>query len=244
MTAFRKDIKSHKVFLYWNPIVVVSSIFIIISITIETLGQLDKYAYKFLFDMDLLVSLIFMADFFICYYYSVNRRKFVKSEWFYLLVSLPFAHLAHWLMLEPTIGLLLFLQIVRLLRSARGLEILVRILTVRRVTSILSVYALYLTVTLYFSSLAFYTFERSSNPNVHGYFDALWWSFITVTTVGYGDIAPVTVAGRVIAIVLILGGMGLFSIITAYLSSKFLAMHGQETHREGGRNREGDLDEK
>lgn len=105
---------------------------------------------------------------------------------------------------------------------------MVRIISERKSTTILGTYALYLATTLYFASLTFYTFEQGVNPNVNNYFDAVWWSIITVTTVGYGDIAPVTIAGRVIAIVLILGGMGLFSVITAYLSSNFLKMYDQK----------------
>ena len=59
---------------------------------------------------------------------------------------------------------------------------------------------------------------------VNTFFDAFWWSFITITSVGYGDIYPLTVAGKIIAMILTLLGMGLFSLITAELSVKFISL--------------------
>ena len=48
---------------------------------------------------------------------------------------------------------------------------------------------------------------------------ALWWSITTVTTVGYGDLYPVTITGRVIAVLLMLGGISLVGVVTASLAS-------------------------
>lgn len=61
--------------------------------------------------------------------------------------------------------------------------------------------------------------ERGHDSPVDSFPDALWWSIATVTTVGYGDVVPVTVAGRAFAYVLMLGGIGLFAALTANLAS-------------------------
>lgn len=63
------------------------------------------------------------------------------------------------------------------------------------------------------------TVERGQDSPVDSFPDALWWSIATVTTVGYGDVVPVTVAGRAFAYVLMLGGIGLFAALTANLAS-------------------------
>jgi voltage-gated potassium channel len=58
--------------------------------------------------------------------------------------------------------------------------------------------------------------------NIHTYADALWWSAVTVTTVGYGDKYPVSAAGRGVAVVLMLVGIGLMGVLAATVASDFL----------------------
>jgi voltage-gated potassium channel len=55
-----------------------------------------------------------------------------------------------------------------------------------------------------------------------GYFDGVWWAIVTASTVGYGDIAPSTLWGRGIAIVLMLAGIGLISTFSASVTSYFV----------------------
>lgn len=55
-------------------------------------------------------------------------------------------------------------------------------------------------------------------PNMKRYSDALWWTLVTTTTVGYGDIVPVTLLGKFIGACLMLGGIGLVSLITGNIS--------------------------
>ncbi|MGO1368767.1 MAG: potassium channel family protein [Senegalia sp. (in: firmicutes)] len=71
-------------------------------------------------------------------------------------------------------------------------------------------------------SLAFYLFELEENSKIDNLTDALWWGFITSTTVGYGDVFPITFFGRIIAILLILIGIGVFGFITASFASIFV----------------------
>ena len=61
--------------------------------------------------------------------------------------------------------------------------------------------------------------ERGHNSELGTFPDALWWAVVTVTTVGYGDIVPVTPVGRAFAYVLMIGGIGLFGALKANLAS-------------------------
>jgi len=67
--------------------------------------------------------------------------------------------------------------------------------------------------------------ENAKGSNIHDYPDSLWWAIVTVTTVGYGDRFPVTEGGRVVAVVLMLVGIGLIGVLTATVASVFVQEH-------------------
>lgn len=69
-----------------------------------------------------------------------------------------------------------------------------------------------------------FLFEKQTNPNeYHNLWDSVWWVFVTVFTVGYGDIKPITPGGRLVAIFIMLVGVSMVSTITATISSIFVA---------------------
>jgi voltage-gated potassium channel len=67
--------------------------------------------------------------------------------------------------------------------------------------------------------------EKAKGSNIHSYPDALWWAIVTVTTVGYGDRYPVSEGGRVVAVILMLVGIGLIGVLTATVASVFIKEH-------------------
>lgn len=73
---------------------------------------------------------------------------------------------------------------------------------------------------VYVAALAVLDAERGQpGSSIETFGDALWWSFVTVTTVGYGDFFPVTPVGRLIAVGLMIGGIALLGVVTATLAS-------------------------
>jgi voltage-gated potassium channel len=60
----------------------------------------------------------------------------------------------------------------------------------------------------------------------HSLWDGIWWAVVTVTTVGYGDIAPQSVQGRIVAMIVMLVGIGFLSVLTAAIASMFVASEG------------------
>jgi voltage-gated potassium channel len=65
--------------------------------------------------------------------------------------------------------------------------------------------------------------ERGNpDANITTAVDALWWSYVTMTTVGYGDFYPVSTEGRLIAAVLMMAGVGLFGTFTGFVTSWFI----------------------
>ena len=66
-----------------------------------------------------------------------------------------------------------------------------------------------------------YSAERSVNPEFGSFGDAMWWATVTITTVGYGDITPITTAGRITAVVLMFSGLALLGVLAGALASFF-----------------------
>jgi len=75
---------------------------------------------------------------------------------------------------------------------------------------------------IFIAGIMLYVFEgNNKNPNIHNLFDAFYWALITISTVGYGDIAPVTPEGRIVTILIIITGIGLISFVTSIIVSSF-----------------------
>ncbi len=74
--------------------------------------------------------------------------------------------------------------------------------------------------------------EHAKGSNIHDYPDALWWAIVTVTTVGYGDRFPTTEGGRIVAVVLMLVGIGLIGTLTATVAVR--VHQGAHRRRQGG----------
>lgn len=81
-----------------------------------------------------------------------------------------------------------------------------------------------------FSSIAILQVEDAENSNIKSAKDALQWSYVSITTVGYGDKYPVTSEGRIIAVALMTVGVGLFGTFAGFIASWFV----EERKHEGG----------
>lgn len=112
------------------------------------------------------------------------------------------------------------LWLLKLVPGIPGLRRLRRVL-VLEAGPLLSVAGLFLMVLL-FASVAVHVLERGVQPAVFGSLPAtLWWAVVTLTTVGYGDVVPVTPLGRVIAAMVMICGLGVFGLWTGILATGF-----------------------
>lgn len=114
------------------------------------------------------------------------------------------------------------LRLLRIIRAFRSAHALMKYLFAKRAQgTLISVITLGVLLVIS-SSIAILTVETDPNSNILTAEDALWWSYVTITTVGYGDKFPVTTEGRLIGVVLMTYGIGIFGAVTAYASSHFL----------------------
>ena len=94
------------------------------------------------------------------------------------------------------------------------LSLLLRAFNNKRLRTVLSLILFFIGI---FGFIFFIT-----EPDVKSYSDGLWWALVTITTVGYGDITPLTSLGRLVASALMFLGLGLIASLTAVVSVKFI----------------------
>ncbi|MFK5975434.1 MAG: ion channel [Sulfurovum sp.] len=111
------------------------------------------------------------------------------------------------------------IRLLKLYRYMRGASSLFEALVKKRFEFIFLGYML-LGVTFTFGSI-FYLLEFGINKNINSYFDAIYWTFITISTVGYGDIVPATQMGKMVSVLSIIVGVGMISFVTSMMVSAF-----------------------
>ena len=164
--------------------------------------------------LDGVFSLIFLVDFFVTLYRVPDRRAYLKWGWLDFIGSLPAL---------PWVRPFRVVRAVRILRRV-GLRSLLQLSSRQRASSFLWATGTLVIIVLMFASLLILRFEQAApDANIANAYDALWWAFVTITTVGYGDRYPTTDAGRLLAAVLMTVGVGLFGVLTSYLAATFLS---------------------
>jgi voltage-gated potassium channel len=167
--------------------------------------------------VDFSLCLIFMGDFLYRLFRAPNRRAYLVKEygWLDFLGSLP----------VPGLRLARLFRVVqagRLLRK-NNLPGVLGVFLRRRAEGTLLVVGFLILVALEWASYTVLLFESTSaNANIKTAGDALWWAYVTIATVGYGDRYPVTTPGRLVGVVLISAGVSLYAVLTAYLANLFL----------------------
>ncbi|HIP46195.1 MAG TPA: hypothetical protein EYG95_01410, partial [Campylobacterales bacterium] len=112
----------------------------------------------------------------------------------------------------------LLFRLFKVLRYTKSLNFLMRVFTEKRF-EFMTLLIIFSFMT-FFASTAIYIFEGSGeNDKINNFYDAIYWAVITITTVGYGDISPVTEQGRFITMILIIGGIGIISFMTSIMTT-------------------------
>ncbi len=110
-------------------------------------------------------------------------------------------------------------RFLKLFKHAKSIHQFFEVLTERKF-ELITLFAL-LVFVVFIGGIAIYIAEEQHNNKINGLFDALYWSFITITTVGYGDISPATDIGRVISFVIVILGITMISFATSVIVSAF-----------------------
>ncbi len=110
-------------------------------------------------------------------------------------------------------------RVFKLLRYTKSIHQFIEVLATKRFELITLLFLLIFIVTT--AGIAIYVFEQRTNPNINSLFDAVYWALITISSVGYGDISPITPAGRVVSMIIIISGIAMISFVTSVIVSAF-----------------------
>ena len=196
----------------------------LITFSIETLPDLTDRTKKFLSLFETVSVIIFTVEYFLRIAVADRRRDFIFSFGGFvdLLAILPF-YLAYGLDLRGLRALRLFrlFRILKVLRYVRAIDRLRLAFSTIREELILV--AVGISCVLFVSAVGIYYFENPvQTDEFKSVFHALWWSVITLSTVGYGDAVPITIGGRIFASLLIFVGIGVVSIPSGLIASVLL----------------------
>ena len=233
------DSRETKAGLYFDYTIQVLILLSIIAFTIETIPDLETETKNFLHYFEIVCITIFSIEYLIRIYIAKHKLRFIFS--FYGLIDLvailPF-YLSFGFDLRSARSLR-FLRLFRLVRLVRYNNAIRRFsLAFKLIKEELMMFSLVSFILIYLSAVGIYYFENAVQPQAFSsIFSSLWWSVVTLTTVGYGDVIPITIGGRIFTFVILMIGLGIIAIPSGMISSALTeARNMEKTERKESEN--------
>ena len=193
-------------------------LFAIVSFSIETLPDLETSTRKFLYVTEVVIVVIFTVEYLLRFYVADKKLDYVLS--FYgiidLIAILPF-YLSFLLLFNidfRSIRIFRFLRLLRLIklfRSGRAVRRFSRAFVIVKEEIVL--FSVITMMLLYLSAVGIYYFENEAqHESFKSIFHSLWWAVATLTTVGYGDVYPITAGGKIFTFTMLILGLGIVAV--------------------------------
>ena len=160
---------------------------------------------------------VFAAELTFVLVVAPRKRAAMRAHWLdaaIVVVSVPFY--------GRLLSSMRLVRLVRLMRLARAGVIIGRSLQAERRLSSTNVFRFAALGTIFLTVLAGAVQSTIDTRDFKTFWDGTWWAVVTVTTVGYGDIYPTSVGGRIVAIIVMLIGVGFLAVLTATIASFFV----------------------
>ena len=199
-----------------NIIAIILSVYVLLIFIIQTIFTLPAEVIKVLDFIDNFICVFFLVDFFSRFYKAENKLQFLKWGWIDLISSIPtFDALRFGRLLR-------LIRLIRILRAFRSTKHIINHIYRKKSNGAFTTVAVIAILTLIFSSISILQFEDAPDSNIKTAEDAIWWACSTISTVGYGDKFPVTTEGRIVGVILMIVGGGLFATMSGFFASWFV----------------------
>lgn len=207
--------ETHKL-TFLDLVITVLSVYVLIALLVDSFFKLSDEVSRLLTMIDNGICIVFLYDFGYRFVKAKSKLKFMRWGWIDLISSIPtFSYLQYGRVFR-------LVRIIRIMRAFRSIRRLTQQIFQSKINGTFASVALIAMLTVIFGSIAILQVEKSDLSNIKTAEDAIWWAFTTITTIGYGDLYPVTMAGRLIAAALVVSGVGLFGTFTGYVAHWFL----------------------
>ena len=218
----------------FDIIIQVLVIFSIITFSIDTIPDLSITTKEFLNTFEIFSIVIFTIEYIMRIYTADNKVSYIFS--FYgiidLLAIIPF-YLAFFIDLSSVKAFKLF-RLFRLLKIIKYVNVLDKFQ--KAMYNAKEEFVIFFMLTLimfYLSSIGIYYFENEAQPEVFkSIFDSMWWSVATLTTVGYGDVYPITVGGKIFTTIILLIGLGVVGIPAGIVASALSNVNNEKNKKD------------
>lgn len=209
-------------FGFLNLAVLVLSVYVLVALIVDTTFKLSEETSRLLNYIDVAICIFFFLEFCIRFYQAENKLKFMRWGWIDLVSSIPMINFLRFGRIFRLI------RLFRILRAFRTTKHFVTYIFKSKAQGAFTSATILAILLIIFSSIAILQVENAPTSNIKTAEDAIWWSYVTITTVGYGDKFPITTEGRIIAMFLMTAGVGLFGTFTAYIASIFVVDNKKE----------------
>ncbi|CAN5393883.1 potassium channel family protein [soil metagenome] len=227
MSRRNSDDKEDKL-SYLNLVVIVLSIYVLVALLIDTFYKVSPEVSRVLSFVDTSICVFFLFEFSFRFYKAKSKFEFMRWGWIDLISSIPAIDILR------AGRILRLIRLLRILRAFRSTRQLVHHVFRNRIKGAFTTVSIFAILMVIFSAIAILQVEDDPNSNIKSAEDAIWWAYVTITTVGYGDKYPVTTEGRIIAAFLMTTGVGLFGTFTGFVASWFVAekKHEEQKHND------------
>jgi voltage-gated potassium channel len=213
---------------FFQLLLLILSVVVLAALLFGAVTTLPAEAARIIQLLDTAVCVLFFLDFAIRFRAAERKLLFLKWGWIDLIASIPNVDILRW-------GRLLrIIHVIRVLRAIRSFQRILSIILHHRTRNGAASVLVTFVLLVVFTSVGILVCETSPNANILSAEDAIWWSVSTITTVGYGDKFPVTTEGRIIAMALMIAGVGLFGTLSGIIASHLLGAgaHSEETSQQ------------